>query len=325
MRRGAGIDEIRSAMTPRTALLERGWTERALRSALEGGSLHRVRRGWFVEREWWDRLWPESRHLAHVLAVDRDARSVAPVFSHASAAVLWGLPLYRVSPTRTHVLAAEAARHSIPDVLRHEGALPESDVVVRDGIRCTSLRRTVIDCARLLPLEAGVAVADAALAAELGRDADAERWEQWRGDLLSRLSTPRRGVRRGRFVVSFADPRSDSTGESVSRLHLHTIGFRVISLQVPVAGPAGREYRVDFGLDEAHAFGEFDGEGKYTDESLRSGRTIEQVYLAEKEREDWIRGTTGRPVVRWGSRELASPEMLAARLAAFGIRPRGPR
>ncbi|PCE13963.1 hypothetical protein AUC47_04765 [Microbacterium sp. SZ1] len=65
--------------------LERsGWTPRAIRAASAGGRLHRVRRGWFIDRGDWDDLWPESRHRAEVLAVAQSATTTRPVFSHVS-------------------------------------------------------------------------------------------------------------------------------------------------------------------------------------------------------------------------------------------------
>ena len=76
---------------------------------------------------------------------------------------------------------------------------------------------------------------------------------------------------------------------------------------------------MDIELDEADSFYECDGETKYTDEAMRSGRTLEQVLLAEKQREDWVRGTTGKRVLRGGSAHAASPAALAARLVSFGV------
>ncbi len=49
-----------------------------------------LRRGSFLEAADAAQMWPEGRHLAHVIAVARDSRGGA-VASHESAAVLWGL------------------------------------------------------------------------------------------------------------------------------------------------------------------------------------------------------------------------------------------
>ena len=77
-------------------------------------------------------------------------------------------------------------------------------------------------------------------------------------------------------------------------------------LQVPVAGPTGQTYFVDFGLAEVRAFGEFDGKDKYLDVALRRGAPLEQVLLEEKRREDWIRGTTQWRFARWEDEHSAT-------------------
>jgi hypothetical protein len=218
-------------------------------------------------------------------------------------------------------------RHSTRDLIRHERALDPRDVVEACHLRVTSLERTVADLAGALPLEAAVSVADAGLraAAVVRQVQDEALAERWRRDMERRLASSRgaRGVRQARRVIAFADGRAQLPGESVSRLQLHRLGVRVTDLQVRVPAPDGGAYFPDFELGDVDAFGEFDGEGKYTDEAMRSGRTLEQVLLAEKRREDWIRGTTGRRVVRWGDREAGSAAALGRRLAAFGIHVRG--
>ena len=78
---------------------------------------------------------------------------------------------------------------------------------------------------------------------------------------------------------------------------------------------------VDLALDDVSAFGEFDGTGKYLDEALTRGIPLEQILLEEKQREDWIRGTTQRRFARWGDEHITSPQALAARLRSFKITP----
>ncbi|MFB8190340.1 hypothetical protein ACFC14_13505 [Microbacterium sp. NPDC055988] len=109
----------------------------------------------------------------------------------------------------------------------------------------------------------------------------------------------------------------------MSRLQLHRLGFRDIELQVPIKGAAGAEYFADFGFRRSRAFGEFDGEGKYLESDLRLAPTPVDAVLAEKRREDDIRGVTGWRVARWGGAHIRTAEALGTRLAAFGIRPPG--
>ncbi|MGC5223960.1 hypothetical protein ACPW96_15415 [Micromonospora sp. DT81.3] len=266
--------------------------------------------------------------MAHVLAVSRDATSRDSVMSHTSAAVLWGLPLFRLAPRRVHMTTANPIRiSSAPDVMRHCAVLAEAEVTSRNGIQCTTLERTVFDLARTVSPEAAVSVADAGLrlVAVSGQYQDEAAAARWRGTLREMASAERgsRGIRQARHVIEFADGRAQLPGESVSRLHLARLGFATPRLQVAVADGRGGSYWMDFALDDVHSFGEFDGKGKYLDESLRSGRSIEEVMLAEKVREDWIRGTTQRRFARWGDEHIGSFGALGRRLAAFAIHPSG--
>lgn len=322
--RHASIPELRMLVHSRAELDAGGTGSRAIDRALADRTLIRIRRGWFIAAEEWTGLWPESRHRAHVLAVALSARGASPVFSHVSAAALWGIPLWRMMPERVHVLAGSVDRHSIPDVLRHEGRLPGDDVTERDGLRLTSLTRTAYDIARTLSPEAGIAAVDAAVAllAGAGRAFDPDAAARVTEDLRRRVMRPgARGIRIARQIVELADGRAQLPLESVARLQLTRMGFARPDVQVAVRAPGGGNYFVDLGLDDVGAFCEVDGETKYLDDALRSGRTLEQVLLAEKQREDWIRGTTQRPLARVGAEHVASPSAFARRLASFHIRP----
>ncbi|WP_460774473.1 type IV toxin-antitoxin system AbiEi family antitoxin domain-containing protein [Microbacterium sp. GXF7504] len=317
-------DDLGEALIPGARLRAQGMSDRALAREVDAGTLVRVHRGWYLPATVWDELWSESRHLARVIAADRTARGSGPVFCGVSAACLWGLPLHHVAPRRVHVFSPGADRHSTPDLLRHEGVVPEEDIAERHGMRCTSLARTVTDCIRILSEEAGIALADAALALVGGdpRAFDDGAADTLLDELARRVAAPgARGIRRARWIVSLADGRAQLPLESVTRLQLVRLGFRRPRLQVPVPDPRGGEYRVDIGLDDVGAFCEVDGRTKYLDESLRSGLELEEVLLREKQREDWIRGTTQRRLARVEAEHVTSPGILRTRLAAFGIRP----
>lgn len=325
MPRHADIAVLSPLVHSRRQLLARGWRERAIDAAIRGGRLRLIRRGWYMAADEWAELWPESAHLAHVLAVARESRGNA-VISHLSAAVLWGLPVYRSSMPRVQMIVPPSARISSgPDVLRHIASLEPDDVVIRQGIRCTSLRRTVFDVLRTVSREAAVVCADAAERMTIlrGREWDLDARDAWRRSLSALIgaASGTRGIRQARYVAEFADGRAQLPGESVSRLQLVRLGFATPDLQVPVRAPSGGDYFVDFALRDVRAFGEFDGMSKYTEESMRRGLALDAVLLEEKKREDWIRGVTQWRLARWGDEHCLSPERLAARLASFGIRP----
>lgn len=264
----------------------------------------------------------EEQHRAHVIAVARDATGGA-IASHTSAAVLWRLPLYRLRCVRVHLTTTVAGRiSSTPDVRRHVGSL-DDDVVMLDGIRCTNLSRTVFDLIRTLPLEAAVGVADAAerQMAQRLREWDVGAVESWRRGLHERLAAAAgvRGVRQARWVADFAEGRAQLPGESVSRLQLHRLGFAPPALQVPVSGPEDDTFFVDFEMRDVRCFGEFDGKGKYFDEALRSGRTLEEVLYDEKRARTGSGVLTQNRFARWGWEHIGTPLALGRRLMSFGI------
>ncbi len=120
-------------------------TDRRIAAALQSGVLFSIRRGWFMDAADRESLRPEQRHHAHVIAVARDASGSA-VMSHASAAVLWGLPLYAHAPRPCpydHSVAAEdlecAGRvpscRAAPDLRRHSAQRHPVHHLVAHGVR----------------------------------------------------------------------------------------------------------------------------------------------------------------------------------------------
>lgn len=320
--RHATIEQITDVLISTRRLGEEGWNSRSLRMAIESRRLHRVRRGWFMEQTRWSEMLPESRHRAEVVAAALSASGSAPVFSHASAAVLWGLPLYRVRPTRVHVLTSPNQRHSIPGILRHEGALPEEDISEIDGIRCTSLARTVFDMTRTVSPEAALVVADAALAAVSGDpwEYNEEASESLLGELIARARRPgARGILQARRIVAIADGRAQLPLESVTRYRLHQLGFARPQLQVPIRRSDGGQFWMDIAVDQSRTFVECDGRAKYRNPELRGERSADDVVLVEKAREDWIRGSTGWRVVRVMSEHVATLPAAESHFRSVGL------
>lgn len=298
-------------------------TEHQFRTAVDSGNLRRVLPGWYVPEEQWSGRHAEDRLLLRVLAVARTART-DPLFSHASAAAIWGLPLYGLPNRRVQVTVPSSSRaSSTRTVQRHVTDLPPGSATRVAGIRCTSLQRTAIDLARTEAPEVSFAAADSALRLALPRSARGTTWTEERARWLANVDNlaPVPGKARARRLLAHIDPRSESPLESLSRLHLLKMGFRV-QLQVGVPAPRGGPYRVDLELLDQQTLVEVDGRAKYQGNGEAHG---EAIFYAEKQRHDWITGTTGKRLIRWGAADVRSTRHLAERLRAFGITiPRPP-
>lgn len=280
--------------------------------------LIKVRRGLYLPEATWPESEREARHFIRMQAVE--SATSDPVFSHESAAVLWGIPVVgRLA--RVHLMAAgKVGRRTRGDVVWHNHRLDDRDIAEIDGFTATSLERTLFDLAASRPLPTGVAALDAGIRPHflsgLGSPVLGIRKEHVIEAFRARRRA--RGLRQALVCAAFADPRSGSAGESVSRWQLHRLGFPAPELQVPFDRPDGGVDVVDFDWPAYGRFGEFDGYGKYVRERFTGGRTIEEVVWAEKQREDRVR--RHRPYgSRWQWADALDPVRLERRLLADGL------
>jgi very-short-patch-repair endonuclease len=194
-------------------------SRRALAAAVQSGEVERLARGLYVL--------PNSLTDQHV------ARSYDGVVSHLSAAVAWDLPLL-VLPEKPHITVPTKRRpRPGPPAVLHWAPISPDDL----PSRVTSMVRTVIDCARLLPFGEALAVADAALATGLLRQAE----------LLTAASVMRGPGRPNACrVADAAMGGSDSFLESMLRAVLLTAGIDGFEPQLLVSNGKFRA-RVDLG------------------------------------------------------------------------------
>ncbi|PZE82758.1 hypothetical protein [Curtobacterium sp. MCBD17_032] len=262
----------------------------------------RLFHGTAVERREWSALPPLGRRQLVVRA--RAATLQADgVVSHRSAAALWGLPDHGRPDWRLHVIDRRATKtHSGRGVVRHAGRLADDEVVVLDGLRTTSLLRTVVDLAHTSTFTLAVVVLDHVLhGGHLDHATLASALADRRG---------RRGSRRAASALAFADAAAESPGESISRVTLRQLGAAPPVLQQEFATDAGL-FRVDFWWPGSGVIGEFDGRVKYDD---RDG------LWTEKRREDALRRSREvRGFARWGMAEAEDPGRLAAVLVTAGL------
>ena len=259
---------------------------------------------------------PEARHRAVVSATMAGLR-VPGVVSHFSAALLHGLPLFRLPLRKVHVIRRPPASGSgSTRVHLHVAGLPADETTSVDGLLVTDVTRTVVDVARTAAFEPAVVVADAALARR------ATTPEALRQCLARMGSIP--GSRAAARVLAFADARSESVGESRSRVLFHRVGLPAPQLQVEVRRHDGSLIgRSDFGWEDMATLGEFDGRVKYG-RLLRPGQSAGDAVYEEKLREDELRDT-GRQVVRWTWPELDAGAVVEERLLRAFARGRSRR
>ncbi|WP_146931697.1 hypothetical protein [Cellulomonas xylanilytica] len=192
-------------------------------------------------------------------------------FSHESAALIWGLPLW-IAPARTHLMQRHTAgSHRDPAVAHHPVMPPEDQRTVVRGLPVTSLERTVVDCASSLPAMQGLVIADAALRAGADRE------------MLNRVlasSTGRRGVTRARAVIAVADDGAESPGESAARFVILRDGLRAPQTQVQVDTRLGT-FWCDLGWTRWRLALEYDGRTKYDENAT-------DTFVREKRRHDAI-------------------------------------
>jgi hypothetical protein len=87
------------------------------------------------------------------------------------------------------------------------------------------------------------------------------------------------GTRQARRAVALVDPRSESAGESVSRVRLHEDGLPMPDPQPDIFDEDGQFVaRVDFCWRKQRIIGEFDGKIKYG-RVLKPGQPIEDVLV----------------------------------------------
>jgi hypothetical protein len=220
-------------------------------------------------------------------------------------------------PKLVHVLATERAGTRTEHGFRkHATADLMFGLESRGELYLTNLVRTLVELATTSSFSSAVAAFDWALApAERGGVARTTRDEIF--DCVDRL-----GVKRGRArltrALDFANPLSESAGESFSRAIIHELGFPAPELQKEFVDSRGFIGRVDFWWPDHALIGEFDGIAKYIREEYLRGMTPAQVVIREKLREDRLRAT-GPSVARWEWDYPANPQRLFVLLREAGL------
>lgn len=288
--------ERRPPLILRPGALAGGYTDSEIRRMRARGIWTSAMRGDDMADEL-PQLKPAERHRIF-LETMRPRIAGEPVVSHVSAAVLHGLPLWRVHLGQVHVTRSPPAKGHRGSQLHAHTALLEADEVVRLGDwAVTSVARTVIDLGRTLPFEQAVLAADHALHCRLVAVEE----------LAAQLDRNRRlpgGLAASR-VVSFADGRSKSLGESRSRIMIHRAGLPTPELQVEILDQEKHLADADFGFRRHRVVGQYDGKPRHTGAS--DAAEVVRVESARLQAAGWS-------VVRWMWVDLDNPGEVIANL-----------
>jgi len=210
---------------------------------LEGAIWHRLRRGIYT----WTGI-PETPVMK--LEAVRLRRHPSTVFAGRTAAWLHGLEAILFEPIET-ILAG----------------FDDPDVVVRRGFRTTSVPRTIFDLPSLVD---SVVVADKALHSRLVTRNELRGWID--------NQAGRKGVRRARRVLEFADAKAESPMETRLRMLLVLSGLPRPELQVTIRDEEGSPLgRPDLYYREQRLGIECDGEthrASLVDDNRRQNRLL---------------------------------------------------
>lgn len=253
-------------------------TDRAFWENLKGRYYVRLCPEVVVRRDMWEKLpvWQqeEVRVQAVGMSVDR------AVLVGRSAARVHGLPV----PGRDRFVELNLPGKNIrpprrqwPSGVKYwSGYLPEGQIQVVNGVRVTSIPRTLLDLARHQGIEEAIVTFDAALSMQ---GATKEL-------LLDRFLAfgPVPGIRKARRALELADGRSESPLESWGRAQIVTAELPELeSLEVQVNVLGGR-YRIDHVLNGDIA-NELHGDVKYDNLTTGTGAIAQMRKDRDRERE----------------------------------------
>mgnify|MGYP000869690940 CR=1 FL=1 len=297
----------------RSTALQAGITAYGLRQAHASGLIDRPTRGVYRNREGlpdgktWEVL--RAEHLQRC----REFLALHPghVVSHQSAAILHGLQIRLHPLMNVHLTSVDRAPCSRrkPGVELHHADSVANVATSIDGIRTTTLARTVADVLRTSRPPQSVALLDAAVRDELVTAPEVEavlgtqvRW---------------RGRPRALDALAMHDPRRESWLESFSFVTMHGLGLPLPRPQVEVLDEGFHFVgRVDGLLGDV--FLEADGASKYyllTEElGLTPEESVSRVQAQQDERHERL-VALGLKGVRWTTQDIQkNPEQVVGRV-----------
>jgi hypothetical protein len=285
-------------------------SEREVDTLLRRRLLIVVRTGVYTTSELWA-SWDEhrARPLARVRAAHASIE-IEHVFSHESAALIWGLPLIDPTTATPHITRRDKrATRTYGGIWHHGAAYDDAQVRWVDGLPVLDRTRTVLDLSRRRDgRRSGLVAADAYLRAGHSHEA-----------LTEVLRTQMAGwpyTRPAARVVRDADGGAANAGESLARDLVLEAGLGPVETQFPMPHRGGTYFG---DIRAGRHIIEFDGRVKYrsADQGGVADRALEEILWDERSRHRDI-SMVGLGVSRlvyadlWGP----APERAKARLRA---------
>lgn len=285
----------------------------AMRRRSNSGELVRPYYRTYARAEYWHGLNPEqqSMHVIKALA------HIKPnwTFAGVSAAVVWGLD----HPWRLHCdglvwIATSGSVDLAGDSHLRRIFVASLKAYTVQGVKVTSVARTLVDCALRYSFDEVLPMFDAALRKCCVNEES----------VLEACDTVRADVGPVLKLLHYADAASENGGESLCRAVIIEQGFAIPQLQRVFVDPANprNEYRADFTwrfADGRMVVLEFDGNEKYVNPAMTRMRSTEQVVYEERLRESALRRAGVTDLIRTNYREVLGKAALAHKLLAAGI------
>ncbi|MGH2714644.1 MAG: DUF559 domain-containing protein [Thermoleophilaceae bacterium] len=243
----------------RDQLRRLGVGEHGIAERIRTRRLHRLHRGVYALGH--DALRPEAYWLAAVLACGDGA-----VLSHASAAAHWGIRPSAAATVDVTVPARSGRTRRKSIRVHRSGRLTEAEVTAHEGIPVTTVARTLLDLADVLPDQA------------LKRTIDEAEY-QGLLDLTPLIAIVEGNPgRRGRKVMALATSPQELTRSNLEQCFLEMVTRR--GLPRPRVNMWVEGYEVDFCWPDAKLIVEIDGRaahgtrGAFERDRLRDRRLL---------------------------------------------------
>ncbi len=256
----------------RSEARRRGINDKDLDRLVESGQARRVLQGVYQSSEVPDTI--ESRVKAVKLVMQPFS-----VVRDRTAAWLHGVDVLKyweldIIPPLEVLSLADNTRMRRRGCHGARRSLDPEDVCFIDGVQATSPLRTSIDLARQLRRRDALAALDAFLRSELVTQEEL------------RAALPRfrglRGVVQARQLVAVADGRSESPGESWTRLAIIDAELPVPEPQLWVREGGRRVFRVDLGYQRCKVAVEYDGEAFHQAPEQKEHDLKRRAWLRER-------------------------------------------